>query len=82
MEQWALFILILGILELILAWGLWPLQSWAYWVTVILVVLALLNGMFALTQGAVATGVVAIVIALIILIYLFADTNVRLAFRT
>ena len=74
--------LIIGILELILAWGLWSLQSWAYWATVILEIVALLDGIFAFTQGSVSTGVINIVIALIILIYLFADPNVRIAFRT
>src|SRR2546425_5818390 len=74
--------LILGVLQLILAWGLWTLQRWAFWATVILQVLALINGIFTLTQGNAASGIVAIVIALIVLIYLFADRNVRAAFRT
>jgi len=42
----------------------------------------LLNGIFAFTQGNTAAGIVAIVIALVVLIYLFADRNVRAAFRT
>jgi hypothetical protein len=74
--------LILGILELVLAWGMWSLQRWAYWATVILEILALLNGIFAFTGGNTSTGIISIVIALIILIYLFADPNVRAAFRT
>ena len=74
--------LILGVLQLILAWGLWTLQRWAFWATVILEVLALLNGIFTLTQGNAASGIIGIVIALIVLVYLFADRNVRAAFRT
>src|SRR5579863_495518 len=74
--------LILGILELIVAWGLWSLQRWAYWATVILEILALVNGIFLFTQGNTSNGVIAIVIAAIILIYLFVDPNVRAAFRT
>lgn len=74
--------IVMGVLELILAWGLWTLQPWAFWATVILEVLALLNGIFAFTQGSTGGGIVAIVIALIVLIYLFADRNVRAAFRT
>src|SRR5579872_5227849 len=76
--------LILGILEVLLAWGLWTLQSWAYWAVVILEILTILNGIFAFTRGTpgIGTGVVAIVVAVIILIYMFADPNVRAAFRT
>lgn len=74
--------LILGILELVLAWGLWTLQSWAFWTAVVIEVLSLINAIFTLTQRGVAEGVLGIVIALGILIYLFADPNVRAAFRT
>src|SRR5689334_3354559 len=74
--------LILGVLELVLAWGMWSLQKWAFWTTVVLEVLAVLNGIFALTGGNTGGGIIGIVIALIILIYLFADPYVRGAFRT
>jgi len=74
--------LILGILYLILAWGLWTLQPWAFWGVVVLEVIALINGIFALSQGNTGTGLLNIVISLIILIYLFADRNVHAAFRT
>jgi uncharacterized membrane protein (DUF2068 family) len=74
--------LILGVLEIALALGLWSLQKWAYWVTVVLEVLTLLGGIFSLTAGNMSIGVVDIVVALAILIYLFADPNVRTAFRT
>jgi uncharacterized membrane protein (DUF2068 family) len=74
--------LILGVLYLVLAWGLWTLQPWAFWGTVVLEVIALINGIFALSQHNTGTGLLNIVIALIILIYLFADRNVRAAFRT
>ncbi|HVB25168.1 MAG TPA: hypothetical protein VNG51_24740 [Ktedonobacteraceae bacterium] len=42
----------------------------------------LLNGIFALSTGVPGQGIFGVVIALIILIYLFADRNVRAAFRT
>ena len=74
--------LVLGILELALAWGLWTLQKWAFWATVVLEALALLNGLLALSQGGGGDGIVGIIIALVVLIYLFADPNVRAAFRT
>ncbi|HLX40778.1 MAG TPA: DUF2127 domain-containing protein [Ktedonobacteraceae bacterium] len=74
--------IIMGVLQVILAWGLWTLRPWAYWATVILEVLALLNAIFALSTGVPGQGIFGMVIALIILIYLFADPNVRAAFRT
>jgi uncharacterized membrane protein (DUF2068 family) len=74
--------LIVGVLEVILAWGMWSLQKWAFWTTVVLEVLALLNGIFAFTGGNTPGGIFGVVIALIILIYLFADAHVRTAFRT
>jgi uncharacterized membrane protein HdeD (DUF308 family) len=74
--------LILGILELFIAWGLWSLQTWAFWATVILEILVILNGIFAFSRNVLSTGIVAIVIAVIILIYMFADRHVRAAFRT
>jgi membrane protein YdbS with pleckstrin-like domain len=74
--------LILSVLEIILAWGLWTLQRWAYWTTVVLEGLSVLNGLLALSQNSTGNGVLSIVIALVILVYLFADPNVRVAFRT
>lgn len=74
--------LILGVLYLIVAWGLWTLQPWAFWTTVVLEVITLINGIIALTQHNAGTGIFYIVISLIILVYLFADRNVRAAFRT
>lgn len=73
---------ILGILELVLAWGMWTLKKWAFWATIVLEVLAILNGIFAFAGRNTSGGIIGIVIALIILIYLFADPNVRAAFRT
>ena len=74
--------LIIGVLYLILAWGLWTLQTWAFWGTVILVILTIINGIFGIGQGVPATGIVSLILAVIVLIYMFADRNVRAAFRT
>jgi uncharacterized membrane protein (DUF2068 family) len=74
--------IILGVLDLVLAWGLWTLQRWAFWATALIEVLSLINGIFGLTQGGGVSAILSIVIPLIILIYLFADRNVRAAFRT
>jgi len=35
--------IILGVLTLLLAWGLWTLQSWAFWTAVVLEVIDLIN---------------------------------------
>jgi len=74
--------LILGVLYLVLAWGLWTLKPWAFWGTVILEVLTLINGIFGLGLGRQTNGIVSIIFAVVVLIYMFADRNVRQAFRT
>jgi hypothetical protein len=75
--------LAIGVLVLILAWGLWTLKPWAYWATLILeivnIVLHLLgysqtHSIFAIISGG--------IISIIIVIYLLVDRNVRNAFRT
>ena len=78
----AIITFILGVLGLVLAWGLWTLQSWAFWALVIVEVLNVINGIVAWVAHNPGPGVLSIVISLIILIYMFADRNVRAAFRT
>jgi hypothetical protein len=77
-----IFTLILGILYLVLAWGLWTLQPWAFWTTVVIEVIALINGILGLVGGQTGVGILSLILPIIILIYLFADRNVRAAFRT
>jgi hypothetical protein len=77
-----IFTLILGVLYLILAWGLWTLQAWAFWTTVVIEVIALINGILGLVGGQMGVGLLSLILPIIILIYLFADPNVRAAFRT
>ena len=74
--------LIIGVLYLILAWGLWTLQTWAFWGTVILAVLTIINSIIGLGHGVPATGWVSLILAVIVLVYMFAERNVRAAFRT
>ncbi len=78
----ALIAIILGVITLILAWGLWTLKAWGFWGLVAVEVLHLLNGIYALFTHSQGPGIGTIIIALIVLIYLFADRNVRAAFRT
>jgi hypothetical protein len=77
-----LITLILGVLYLVLAWGLWTLKPWAFWGTVILEVLTLINGIFGLGLGRATSGILSIIFAVVVLVYMFADRNVRQAFRT
>ncbi|GCE07067.1 DUF2127 domain-containing protein [Dictyobacter aurantiacus] len=79
----AIIPIVLGIIALVLAWGLWTLKPWAFWVTVVLEAINLISGIISLVTGNVsAAAVIQTIIALAVLIYLFADRNVRAAFRT
>ncbi len=73
----AVFGLVLAGISLFIAWGLWTLQPWAFWATVITMVLQLLSG------GIWARGWICGVnlIPILILAYLFLDKDVRAAFR-
>jgi uncharacterized membrane protein (DUF2068 family) len=76
--------LLLGCFEVALAWGLWTLRPWAYWTTAIIEAIRVIFGLsvvFVLREALVA-GILSLIIPIIILIYLFADRNVRAAFRT
>jgi uncharacterized membrane protein (DUF2068 family) len=75
---------IAAIFRLIVAWGLWTLKSWAFWTAVVLEVLHLFLNLYNLLAGH-SSPIVAIfgmIINLVVLVYLFADPNVRAAFRT
>ena len=75
--------LAIGVLLFILAWGLWTIKLWAYWVTLILEIVNIVlhflgysqtHSIFAIISGG--------IISIIIVIYLLVDGNVRRAFRT
>ncbi|HXZ04280.1 MAG TPA: DUF2127 domain-containing protein [Ktedonobacteraceae bacterium] len=75
--------LAIGVLLFIVAWGLWTLKPWAYWVTLILEIVNIVlhflgysqtHSLFAIISGG--------IISIIIVIYLLVDGNVRRAFRT
>src|SRR5689334_19921263 len=42
--------LVVGLLSLVFAWGLWRLTRWAFWATVIIQVVSLANSVISLTQ--------------------------------
>lgn len=77
----AIVTLILGVLALVLAWGLWTLKPWAFWTTVILEAINVIQGIIGLTQRQ-GASVFGLIVPIIILLYLFMDRNVRAAFRT
>jgi uncharacterized membrane protein (DUF2068 family) len=75
--------LVTGVLLFVLAWGLWTLRPWAYWVTLIFEIVTIVLHILGFSQ---THSVIAIVsggiISIIIVIYLLVDGNVRRAFRT
>jgi hypothetical protein len=77
-----IFAVIVGLVTLFFAWGLWTLKRWAYWATVILMVIDLLGSVFEFTQP--ITGVWTIwggvIIPVVVLIYFLASSDVRKAF--
>ncbi len=76
--------LVVGLVSLLFAWGLWTLRRWAFWATVIIEVISLVNSVFAFTQpnANIWSIVAGMIIPIVILIYFLADANVRAAFRT
>ena len=75
--------LVVGLLSLLFAWGLWRLKRWAYWATVILQVISLTNSVIAFTQGPahVAFIVVGMINPVVMLLYLLVNPRARAAFR-
>jgi len=79
------FPLILGIIELVLAWGLWTLKPWAYWGTLVVEIVIILIHFFGFlglprTHSALAV-ISGGIVSIIIVIYLLVDRNVRRAFQ-
>lgn len=79
----AVISLILGVAQLVVVYGLWTLKKWAFWATIVIEALTVLSGVLGLLGFNFGkTGIGALVLALLILIYLFADRKVRPAFGT
>ena len=80
------FPLVIGVIALVLAWGLWTLKPWAYWGTLLLEIVNILIHFFGFlglprTHSALAV-ISGGIVSIIIVIYLLADRNVRRAFQT
>ena len=80
------FPLVLGVIELVLAWGLWTLKPWAYWGTLVVEILIILNHFFGFLGLPRTHSALAIIsggiVSIIIVIYLLVARNVRRAFQT
>jgi len=80
------FPLALGVIELVLAWGLWTLKPWAYWGTLVVEIVNILIhffGFLGLPRSHSALAVISGgIVSIIIVIYLLVDRNVRRAFQT
>jgi hypothetical protein len=80
------FPLVIGVIEFVLAWGLWTLKPWAYWGTLVIEIVNILIhffGFLGLPRSHSALAVVSGgIVSIIIVIYLLVDGNVRRAFRT
>jgi uncharacterized membrane protein (DUF2068 family) len=78
--------LILGLLTLALAWGLWTLQSWAFWGIVIIEAINVIYAIYEFAMGranANASSLIfSLILPIVILLYMFLDRNVRRAFNT
>ena len=80
------FPLVIGVIALVLAWGLWTLKPWAYWGTLLVEIVNILIHFFGFlglprTHSALAV-ISGGIVSIIIVIYLLADRNVRRAFQT
>ena len=75
--------LVIGILTLIFVVGLWLLKRWAFWLTIIIEVIALLKHAleFISSHAVVGSIVASMILPAIILIYFLLDPYVRRAFR-
>ena len=80
------FPLAMGVIELVLAWGLWTLKPWAYWGTLLVEIVNILIHFFGFlglprTHSALAV-ISGGIVSIIIVIYLLVDRRVRRAFQT
>lgn len=74
--------LVVGILTLIFAIGLWTLKRWAFWLTVIIELISLIRHALEFTHPnpSVGTIILGMIIPVVVLLYFLVDGNVRAAF--
>jgi uncharacterized membrane protein (DUF2068 family) len=74
---------IVGLITLFFASGLWTLKRWAFWSVVIIEGFSVLVGIVELIRhtGSTAGVIASMILPVIILLYFLVDPNVRRAFR-
>jgi hypothetical protein len=79
----AALVVVFGALHFFLAWGLWTLERWALWATIVVECIALLTSLALCAQPHfnVRVLLIYVILSIIILSYLSLDSNVRAAFR-
>ncbi|HLG64651.1 MAG TPA: hypothetical protein VKY19_22115 [Ktedonosporobacter sp.] len=80
---YGLFGLIIGLLQLFFAWGLWTLQRWAYLAVIVIEILNLVLAIVSWSQGYFSwtSFLINMILPVVILVYFLADRDVREAFR-
>ena len=80
--------LVLGLFVLLLAWGLWTLRHWAFWLMLLLQIIMLGTAaadLFALRTSIATIALVAIgniLIPLVVLLYCWRDRSIRALFQS
>jgi hypothetical protein len=79
-----LIVAVIAIAEIILGWGLWTLKPWAFWATAIVEAIRVVSALYSwlVIHNSLGSVLFSLIVALVVLVYLFADPNVRAAFRT
>ena len=75
--------LVIAIVTLLVAWGLFTLKSWAFWTVVVVELITVVHEVLRFFQpdSNSASIIAALILPVIILLYMFLDANVRRAFR-
>lgn len=63
------FVILIGVVQLLIAFGLWKGWGWAWFVALIFGILGIIFGLLSLTSG--LTGILGLVINIVIVYYLF-----------
>ena len=75
--------LVIGLLTLIFAIGLWTLKRWAFWLTIVIEIISVIRHLLEFTQPDYNTIsiIIGLILPIVILLYFIFDRDVRRAFR-